>query len=203
MKEIKIIFILILIFVSINLAANELEYILGINAAAYYNEYPKYKYNEPVLGLQVQLDIFNIIDDMGIGGATFQKIYSFDDRFSLMRTYSIYLNNFSYYSTKDSYFTYGFYGGVKRTEINYEHYETLNETSITIHRPLLGFHFATEVWGIDISWTQAEDRKPIMGYELKLRNSKGILMRIGRINRGLIIGNDSEIYILLGYEFFK
>ena len=72
-----------------------------------------------------------------------------------------------------------------------------------MHRPLLGFHFASEIWGMDISWSQAENRKPIIGYELKLRYYKGILMRIGRINRGVITGIDSEMYIFLGYEFFK
>ncbi len=203
MRKFKVIFILILIFVSINLAAGEMDYIFGINAAVYYPEYPEYKYDEPVLGFQAQLDLFNLIDVMGIGGATFQKVYTLDDRFSLLRSYSIYMHDFANYSTKDSYFTYGFYGGVKRTEINYEQYETSQKRSLTIHRPLLGFHFASEIWGIDISWTQAEDRKPIIGYELKLRHSSGILMRIGRINRGPIIGIDSEMYVLLGYEFFK
>ncbi len=203
MKKFKILFILILILVSINLSAGKMQYIFGINGAAYYPEYPEYKYDEPVLGLQAQLDLFNIIDVMGIGGSTFQKVYTFDDRFSLMRSYNLYLHNFANYSTKDSYFTYGFYGGVKRSEIDYEQPETANERSITIYRPLLGFRFASEIWGMDISWTQAENRKPILGYELKFRNSRGMLMRIGRINRGLITGIDSEFYVLLGYEFFK
>jgi hypothetical protein len=56
---------------------------------------------------------------------------------------------------------------------------------------------------MDISWTQAENRKPILGYELKFRNSRGYIMRIGRVNRGVIIGIDSEMYLLIGYEFFK
>ncbi|NQT65559.1 MAG: hypothetical protein HQ554_05220 [FCB group bacterium] len=203
MRKFKIIFILILIFVSLNLAADEMDYIFGISAAVYYPEYQEYKYDEPVLGFQAQLDIFNIIDVMGIGGATFQKVYTLDDRFSLLRSYSIYMHDFANYSTKDSYFTYGFYGGVKRTEVNYKQYKISSERSLTIHRPLLGFHFASEIWGIDISWSQAEDRKPIIGYELKLRNSRGILMRIGRINRGPMVGINSEMYLLLGYEFFK
>lgn len=180
-----------------------MQYIFGINGAVYYPEYPEYKYDKPVLGIQAQLDLFNIVDIMGIGGSTFQKVYTLDDRFSLMRSYNIYFHNFANYSTEDSYFTYGFYGGVKRSEMNYEHYETANERSITIHRALLGFRFASEIWGMDISWTQAENRKPILGYELKFRNSRGMLMRIGRINRGLITGIDSEFYVLLGYEFFK
>ena len=203
MKNLKVIFIIILIFVSIHLAADKMEYIFGINAAAYYPEYQKYKYDEPVLGIQAQLDLFNLIDKMGIGGATFQKVYSLDDRFSLLRSYSIYFHDFANYSTEDSYFTYGFYGGVKRTEINYEDYKTSNEMSTTIHRALLGFRFASEKWGLDISWTQAENRKPILVYELKFRNSRGIILHIGRVNRGVITGINSEMYVLLGYEFFK
>ena len=198
MKKIKVLLIAILIFVSIHLTAAPMHYIFGINAAVYYPEFPKYKYLEPVLGVQAQLDIYNLIGVVGIGGSTFQKAYTLDDRFSLLRSYNIYLHSFANYSTKDSYFTYGFYGGVKRTEINYN-----NENSLTIHLPLLGFRFASEIWGMDISWTQAENRKPILGYELKLRNSIGLIMRIGRINRGVISEIDSEMYLLLGYEFFK
>lgn len=203
MRKLKVLFIAILILVSMHLTAAPMQYILGLNAAAYYPEYPEYKYDEPVLGAQAQLDIFNLIGVGGIGGSTFQKAYTLDDRFSLLRSYNIYLHNFANYSTRDSYFTYGFYGGVKRTEINYEDYKTANEMSITIHRALLGFHFASEKWGMDIGWTQAENKKPILVYELKLRNSRGIIMRIGRINRGVITGIRSEMYLLLGYEFFK
>lgn len=203
MKKLKVLFILILIFVSIHLAADKMQYILGINAAAYYPEFPEYKYDEPVLGVQAQCDLFNLIDKMGIGGATFQKVYTLDERFSLLRSYSIYFHDFANYSTEDSYFTYGFYGGVKRTEINYEDYKTSDEMNTTIHRALLGFRFASEKWGMDISWTQAENRKPILVYELKFRNVRGMIMRIGRVNRGVITGIDSEMYILLGYEFFK
>lgn len=203
MKKLKVLFILILIFVSIHLAADKMQYILGINAAAYYPEFPEYKYDEPVLGVQAQCDLFNLIDKMGIGGATFQKVYTLHERFSLLRSYSIYFHDFANYSTEDSYFTYGFYGGVKRTEINYEDYKTSDEMNTTIHRALLGFRFASEKWGMDISWTQAENRKPILVYELKFRNVRGMIMRIGRVNRGVITGIDSEMYILLGYEFFK
>ena len=203
MKNLKVIFILILIFVSIHLAADKMKYIFDINAAAYYPEYQKYKYDEPVLGIQAQLDLFNLIDKMGIGGATFQKVYSLDDRFSLLRSYNAYLHSFANYSTEDSYFTYGFYGGVKRTEIIYDDTKASIKDDITIHLPLLGFRFASEIWGMDISWTQAENRKPILGYELKLRYSRGLIMRIGRINRGVISEIDSEMYLLIGYEFFK
>jgi len=203
MKKLKFLIIVILIFISNYLAADSMQYIFGLNAAAYYLEYPEYKYDQPILGLQAQLDIFNIVDIMGIGGATFQKAYSSDDRFSLLRSYNVYLHSFANYATKDSYFTYGFYGGIKRTEINYEDDKTSIKDEVTIHMPLLGFRFASEKWGMDISWTQAENRKPILGYELKFRNSNGMIMRIGRINRGVISGIDSEIYLFLGYEFFK
>ena len=186
-----------------NLSAAPMQYILGINAAAYYPEYTEYKYDEPVLGVQAQLDIFNLIGVTGIGSSTFQKVYTLDNRFSLLRTYNIYLHSFANYSTKDSYFTYGFYGGVKRTEINYEDHITSNEMSTKIHRALLGFRFSSEKWGMDIGWTQAENKKPILVYELKFRNSRGIIMRIGRINRGVITGIKSEMYVLLGYELFK
>jgi len=199
----KILFLVILIFVSIHLTAAPMQYILGINAAVYYPEFQEYKYEEPILGVQAQLDIFNLIGVVGIGGSTFQKAYTLDDRFDLLRSYHVYLHSFANYSTKDSYFTYGFYGGVKRTEMKFYDDKTSIKEDITIHMPLLGFRFASERWGMDISWTQAENREPILGYELKLRNSRGIIMRIGRINRGVVSEIDSEMYLLLGYEFFK
>ena len=192
-----------LIFVSMHLTAAPMQYTLGINAAVYYPEFPKYKYDKPVLGAQAQLDIFNLIGVVGIGGSTFQKAYTLDDRFNLLRSYNVYLHSFANYATKDSYFTYGFYGGVKRTEMNYENDKISNESSLKIHMPLLGFRFASEKWGMDISWTQAENRKPILGYELKLRYSRGLIMRIGRINRGVVSEIDSEMYLLIGYELFK
>ena len=203
MRKLKVLFIAILIFVSMHLTAAPMQYIFGINAAAYYPEFPKYKYKEPILSVQAQLDIFNLIDVMGMGVSTFQKAYTLDERFSSLRSYNVYLHSFANYSTKDSYFTYGFYGGVKRTEMNYEDYNTSIKDNITIYMPLLGFRFASERWGMDISWTQAENRKPILGYELKLRNSRGMIMRIGRINRGVVSEIDSEMYLHLGYEFFK
>ena len=137
MKKLKALFIAILIIVSMHLTAAPMQYIFGINAAAYYPEFPKYKYDEPVLGVQAQLDIFNLIGVVGIGGSTFQKAYTLNDRFSLLRSYNAYLHSFANYATRDSYFTYGFYGGVKRTEINYEDFESSNENSIKIHMPLL------------------------------------------------------------------
>ena len=203
MKKLKILFLSILIFVSIHLVATPMQFILEINAAVYYPEFPEYKYNKPVLGIQTQLDIFNFIDIMGVGGSTIQKVYTLDNRFILLRSYNVYLHSFANYSTKDSYFTYGFYGGVKRSEIIYDDIKASIKDDITIHMPLIGFRFASEIWGMDISWTQAENRKPILGYELKLRNSRGLIMRIGRVNRGVISKIDSEMYLLLGYEFFK
>ncbi len=202
-KLVKVLFILIFILVCAQLSADQMKYILGLNTAVYYPELPEYKFDEPILGLHAQLDLFNLIGVMGIGGSTFQKVYTLDDRFSTLRTYNAYLHSFSNYSTDDSYFTYGFYGGVKRTEIDYEYYKTSEEFSIAIHRALLGFRFASEKWGMDISWTQAENKKPILGYELKFRNSNGMIMRIGRINRGVVNSISSEMYLILGYELFK
>jgi len=203
MNKNKILITIVLAFVCLHLAADPMKYIFNINAAVYYPELPEYNYDKPILGAQAQLDIFNLIDVMGIGGSTFQKIYTFDERFSVLRSYNIYLHNFSNYATRDSYFTYGFYGGIKRTEINYENVKTSRDEDITIHLPLIGFRFASEEWGLDINWSQAENRKPILGYELKFRNSRGYIMRIGRQNRGVLIGIESEMYLLIGYEFFK
>jgi len=203
LKLIKIVFIIIFILVCVQLTADQMKYIFGLNTAAYFPELPNYKFDQPILGLHTQLDLFNLIGVMGIGGHTFQKVYSLDDRFSILKTYNAYLHSFSNYSTDDSYFTYGFYGGVKRTEIEYDYYKTSVEFNLTIHRALLGFRFASEKWGMDINWTQAENKKPILGYGLKFRNSNGMIMRIGRINRGVVNSISSEMYLIFGFELFK
>jgi len=192
-----------LIFLAVNLTANTLPYLLGINAEAYYPKSPEYIYDKPTLGAEVQLDIFNLIEDAGIGAATFQKLYTLDDRFQTFKTYDLYIHNFSYYSNKQSYFLYGFYGGVKRTEIEFEDSKTSTIKNFIVHLPLIGFRFASEKWGMEISWTQAINRKPILSYELKFRNRNSIIICIGRINRGIISEINSEFFIRFGYELFN
>jgi hypothetical protein len=97
---------------------------------------------------------------------------------------------------------WGFYGGVRNTKLEYIHYQTKLDTNLKMNRPLLGFKFTSESWGFDISWTQAENRKPILGYEVKLRGSTGMIFQIGRANRGPMIGADSDFHIYIGYEYF-
>lgn len=186
-----------------NLVADSMQYLLGINAEVYYSESPNYRYEKPIFGIHAQLDLFNLVEDVGAGVSVFQQIYTLDNRFNSFRTYNLYIHNFSNYSSRDSYFVYGFYGGVKRSEIEFENYKTSNIKKLTIHLPLIGFRFTSEQWGLDISWTQAENRKPVLAYELKFSNGNGIILRIGRINRGVITSIDSELYLLIGYEFFK
>ncbi|MCK4696582.1 MAG: hypothetical protein KAT74_12505 [Candidatus Cloacimonetes bacterium] len=102
-----------------------------------------------------------------------------------------------------SYFMYGFFGGIRHTDLKYENYKTSENLELTMNRPLLGFHFSTEVWGFTISWTQAENRKPTLIYEIKFRNSRGIVLQIGRSNRGPINRVKSDFYFNVGYEVFR
>lgn len=191
------------LILTVSLTANTLPYLLGISAETYYSESPDYTYDEPVLGAHIQLDLFNLIEDAGIGAATFQKLYTLDDSFNTFKTYDLYIHNFSYYSNKQSYFLYGFYGGVKRTEIEFENHKTANVENFTVHLPLIGFRFSSEKWGMEISWTQAKNRKPILSYELKFRNSNNMILRLGRVNRGVTSEIKSELYIRFGYELFN
>ncbi|MCF7858403.1 MAG: hypothetical protein K9N07_03650 [Candidatus Cloacimonetes bacterium] len=203
MKKIKISFLTILILLTVDLVAEQMKYQLSLNTVVYYAKYPKYRLEQPIMGLQTQCYFFSIFEGVGIGGSSFQKVYSIDNRFKQLKTYSGYIHNFTSFTSRNSYFIYGFYGGIKRTEIEIEDSKISSEIRTTIHRPLIGFHYASEQWGMDVYWSQSENRRPILSYEIKLRNSNGILIRLGRINRGPISGIDSEIYLMFGYELFN
>ncbi|OPX28335.1 MAG: hypothetical protein B1H06_03470 [Candidatus Cloacimonas sp. 4484_143] len=49
--------------------------------------------------------------------------------------------------------------------IDYTPYKTDNLLEENFLRPLVGFKFANELWGFDLTWSQAQDHKPILGYD--------------------------------------
>lgn len=192
--------IMVLIFSC--LAAENMIFRMTTTGTGYYPEYTEYKYDSPVTGVRLSVELYNLLEKIGFGASGMFQLENYDHRIDLTRFYDVYIHNFYNSKNKNKYFIYGFYGGIRYSKLEYEHYRTHNNTNLTMSRPLLGFLFASESWGFDVNWSQAENRKPILGYELKFRNSAGIIFQIGRRNRGPMVGADSDFYIYAGYEFF-
>lgn len=175
---------------------------LTSTATGYFPEYTSYQYDSPVMGVRLNAEIYNLLEKFGVGASGNFQIESFYNRVNFTRFYDLYVHNFYNSMTEDRYFIYGFYGGLRYSKLEYEHYKTTINTTLDMTRPLFGFIFASESWGFDISWTQSENRKPILGYEIKFRNTSGVIIQFGRRNRGPMIGADSDFYIYTGYEFY-
>ncbi len=198
----KIVFIILLLIAINSLFSESLSFRFICSGAAYYPEYPDYNYDSPVTGCKFDAEIFNIIGTLGIGGSAFLQIRSYDKYFQSLKTYDAYIHNFNSYHGKDSYFIYGFYGGVQRTDLKYEDYKSSQKFELLMTKPLLGFLFSTHKWGFTLTWTQTEREKPRLGYEVKFRDSSGVIFQIGRSNKGPIEGVKSDFHIYAGYEFF-
>ena len=199
----KIIFVILLLISTNSLFPESLSFRFICSGAAYFPEYPDYDYESPVTGCKFDAEIFNIIGTFGIGGSAFLQIRSYDKYFQSMKIYDAYIHNFFNFYGKDSYFIYGFFGGVQRTDLKYANYKNPNQKfELLMTNPLLGFHFSTHQWGFTLTWTQTENEKPRLGYEAKFRDSSGVIFQIGRSNKGPIDGVKSDFHIYAGYEFF-
>jgi len=202
MKNLKFIVPLFFLLIFLPLQADSVFMKAILSGAAYYPEYPDYDYDRPVLGGNIKADILNIFTEVGIGGNVFYNIKSYDEHFQNIRRYDAYLHNFINYRKDKSYFLYGFFVGIRHTDLEYTNRKTKIDQELSMTRPLTGFHFSTEKWGMSLSWTQAENRKPILGYELKFRSSNGLVLQIGRSSRGSLSDVGSELHSYTGYEFF-
>lgn len=192
-----------LLLMTVALFSKDMKFRLIGCGQAYYTDYENYHFEEPVQGLHLDLELFNLVYNYGVGGSAFFSLKSWDDRFNSYQFYDVYLHNYYAFTSEKRYFIYGFIGGFRNTKMEYIHYESELEKNLEMYRPLLGFHFSTEKWGMKTYWTQAENRKPVLGYELKFRSNIGLVAFIGRTNRGPITKADSEFYLRLGYEFFR
>jgi hypothetical protein len=200
MKKILCFFILTLFSA---VSASNLTYKLSVTSSLYYPEYTVYNYDEPLLGINLNAEFYNLLGKTGLGSSYLYQLKSYDNRVEYCSFADFYIH--SLFATKGDakYFLYGFYGGVRYSKLEFDHYKTQQSSTIKMSRPLLGFKFASHNWGIDFNWSQAENRKPILGYEVKFRNERGIIFQIGRRNRGPMIGAKSDFYFLAGYEFFN
>ncbi|MDO9576524.1 MAG: hypothetical protein Q7J16_01430 [Candidatus Cloacimonadales bacterium] len=198
----KIKIVILLLIVSLSCFAKNMSFKMASTGTGYYPEYTSYEYDSPVTGIRLNAELYHLLKLAGIGGTYMFQLKSYDHRIDLARFYDVYVHNFSSFVEDDKYLLWGFYGGIRYTKLDYVHYKTKLDMSLNMNRPLLGFKFASETWGFDISWTQAENRKPILGYEIKFRSSTGVIFQIGRANRGPMNGAESDLHVYAGYEFF-
>jgi hypothetical protein len=192
----------LLLVLSASIFAKNMDFKIASTCTGYYPEYPSYSYDSPVTGMRFNAELYHLLDKAGVGGTFMFHLKSYDHRIETARFYDVYIHNFTSYLNDNEYLLWGFYGGVRFTKLDYEQYKTKLNKNLNMSRPLLGFKFASETWGFDISWTQAENRKPVLGYEVKFRSSTGVIFQIGRSNRGPMNKVESDFHIYAGYEFF-
>lgn len=197
----NLIILILLLFILIPNVARSLSLRGIITSAAYYPSYPKYQFNSPVIGFNAKVDILNIYEYWGIGGSAFLKIVSYHNYFQNLQYYRLYIHRFWNIKTKDSYFLHGFFTGIKQTNLEYEDYKTHLNAEVFMTRPLFGYHFSTEIFGASLSWTQTENHRSKWEWEIKSRNSYGLILQIGGSLKGPISGMKSDLHICTGYEF--
>ena len=192
--------IFVLLFISLCLYAGNSRLI--ITTGSYFPGYKNYEFKSPILVFNSNADIYNIFDIWGIGGTAMLKYAGSEKQFKSMQIYRLYIHRFENFQTPHSYFLYGLFGGIKNTNLLYIHHSTREKHELKIMRPLIGYHFSSEIWGATISWTQSEEKKSVWEYELKFRESNGTTMQIGGSLKGPIPDMKSGFYITFGYEFF-
>lgn len=200
-KTVKIVFLIVIIFsmTFLNLQSKTLRTIMTFGT--YYPEYPNYYYKDMLYGFNLNMDFLNVYQDYGIGATVFLKLKSNHTNFRDLKIYEVYLHNFSGSIDEETYFIYGVFGGVRQTKLRYEEYKTEIDVDLTMVRPVLGFHFSDQTWGITLRWTQNENNKPKYEYDLKFRTSTGIVFQIGGSLKGPVDCVKSDFHIYAGYEF--
>jgi hypothetical protein len=198
----KTVIALILIILAGSLSGQEPAFRLSVTTGGYLPEYPDYDYNSPLYGVDIQMDLMNIIDNYGIGAECFLDYTSFHDYFKEMNTYEVYLHNISGYFDSESKFGYGVFAGARRTELYYEDRKMGYNVDTKFTRFVGGFKYISNNWGGIIRWTQNESRKSKLEYELKLNNSSGWVIQAGGSLQGPIKGAKSDFHIYAGYEFY-
>jgi hypothetical protein len=198
----KIISIVILLILLAALTAQNTALRSSGSIGAYIPEYPDYDYNSPVYGFNVQFDIFNLTQSYGIGGDAFYSFSSYQTYFYEYRFYELYLHNIFSNIADDSRFAYGFFAGARRTEINYKDFEEDYNVDLMFLRPVIGFKYISNNWGITVRWTQNEKNRTKFEYELRANNSFGWILHFGGSLKGPVKGAKSDLHIYGGYEFF-
>jgi len=198
-KKMFLFFMLLSLFC---LEAKPIKLRMNFGAGMYYPKASKFVIGNSLLNVQAGFDVLNLVDFWGIGGSSLLNFHSFDPTIKKLYRFDLYFHRFWNSSQEKSFFIYGFFSGLRQTNIVFEDEESL-ENKIYFSRPLIGFVFSSEIWGSRICWTQTENRKSKWETEFISKNSKGIIVILGWSFRGAIDRIKSEFYFNLGYEIFK
>jgi len=197
----KFTFILLLL-TSAFLYADEAMMRLELMVNGYYPEYKKFHFNQPIWSFEGYGDIINLAENFGIGAGANISFKSYQTYIVEKKHYDFYMHNFWNTYKEDDYFIYGFYFGGRQFDYLAQEPGDYNEVQIRFFRFLAGFEFANEDWGFEIKATQSESHKMIFSSEVKYRRNNRLILKLGSSNRGALKGMKSEMYFLLGYEFF-
>ena len=202
MIDLKKVFLTLFILTSLFLTSSEpVSFRSALFSSAYYPKYKKYKFNEPLIGIKFDLEIYNMFEYFGVGGSANISLVSLHNKVAKYQTYKAYVHRFWNVREDKSFFLHGFYAGIKQTNISYDDYDTSLNHDIYMSRPALGYNVQSEVWGFNVCWTLNEEEKTKWEYEVIFRNNSGIVMLIGGSINGTIPGMKSEFFIYSGYEY--
>ncbi len=197
----KILLALLLLSTGI-LFANEAMMRLELLLNSYIPEYKSIRFNEPIWAFEGNADIINLAENFGIGGGANLSFQSYHRYISEKKHYDLYFHNFWNTYKRDNYFIYGFYFGARQNDITFRDPGEYHQIRTQFYRFLAGFEFANENWGFEVKATQSEAKKMIFAIETKYRRDNRLIFRAGSSTRGPISGIKSEIYFMMGYEFF-
>jgi len=198
----KKLFVLLIVFTIGFLEAKPIKFKTDFSAGMYYPKTPKFVIGNSLLNVRADFAILNLVDYWGIGGTASLDYYSFDPKIDKMNQFDIYLHRFWNSSQEKSFFIYGFFSGVRQTNLVFEDDESLQH-KLYFARPFVGINFASEIWESRVFWTQTENRKSKWNTELITKNPSGIFILMGWSFNGPIDKIKSEYYLNLGYELFK
>lgn len=197
-------FILMLFTVSINsLKANSINGRISLTSAGYY---PDYTWDSAIWGFYMRMDLFDLFGGFGIGGSVFQSIKWFNKSAQDLSSYELYIHRFQTISYegdswfKSKYLLHGPFFGLKWTDLYYLTPMMEEPSQIRMCRPEIGYEIATDYLGAIIKWTQDEEKKSRMQYELKL-SSYGAIFQVGGDLQRKVFGVPSDFHFYSGMEF--
>jgi hypothetical protein len=174
---------------------------LKLASSTYYPAYSKYDYEDPILGIYGQAELYNLWRVFGIGASWHSTYQSYDNRIHQMQSSKYYLHHIRTISGKNGlYQAWGLLAGVRQTSYDYQHYKTDEETQTTFTRPLIGMHMSTQGFGATLSWSQRQNHHSHFELEMKYRMENGWYVMVGKSLKGPLIGMQSDMWIYAGYE---
>lgn len=201
-RKLIIIAILIMIFTASYAQENPPPMLnMLFSGGAFFPKYSSYHFQSPVYCLTLDADFLNLYMNYGLGGGMFYTIDSYDKYFDKITYYEAYIHNIAKTEDRKSSFSYGFFLGFRRTDLEFIEKKSELKINSFFVRPLIGLKYSGNGWGSKIAWTMNEREKSRFEYDVKFMNNKGWWLTLGGSSRGFVKDNNSDLHIYLGYQF--